>query len=1134
MDPRELYESRVIDNREFLLEDVLKHLLTGSDVNTLDIAVGYFYASGFIAIQEELEEFMDTKNGKIRIIMGNETSRDTASLLTNNEATEDYIDRIPKLMTEDIKDIEGKDFLAKIRKWIAEDRIDIKVYTGTANYFHAKTYLFYNQQSPYKGDSITGSSNFSKNGLRGNTELNVLGSDNFQALKRWYDMLWNSDEVSPFSEELLNIIDQENPEFVKDRQYQTIQETYYDYANLYAGPVTEIDEEIDWVKDLYGHQKTGIVHIADKVQSFGTAVLSDGVGLGKTRTAAAILKFRLDKNPDLKALLIVDRKLHVQWQEELAIVGVSPLQYDLTTRQLFASLDYDELSNYAKHYSFIIIDEVHQGFKNRDTQSYKKAKFLKENGLESLEAILLTATPWNNSREDVINIGSIFLNMTNIPNDRLYKQYFLYGNQGKVISALSDDDKAFDEFWEDIYLQRTRKTISSENDLFAQRNFPALDIPFEPRKNQLFSDNFDAISSLHFPYMDPIKYVQDSRYTVGVGQLKLMLLKLADSSWVAYLESIEKIINNTVKMKIKFEESNQLESKRFLKNYLGEKYDLSQYAVKRGIGSDDDIDLLEGNYFEFEMDSMIKKRTYLHRITSQIEEIDKRLADNVISRVLSEINQDLDILYGLEKQLLEAYRYRDEKYETVRDAIIEELEKGNKVIVISQFMRTAKYYKEQLSKESYFENNPFGLVVGDNSQCVIGEEYFSKNEILDRFAPRAKNKKEYIDSAEEINFIIGTDTISTGQNLQDATVMMNLDLPYNPMVLEQRIGRIDRPRKDKEITDIYVYTFPIYEAIESELRMAERLGQKIEGVLTDTDFDNVVLPEYASYLKDVTDKKDDALASMLEETVDKYYYDTNGAETHSDQYVIANSRMAEFKNNKIRDNREVEVENISFTNGKSHSLAVIKVDYRDANNSELTSENKIIDLTNNTEMFIVNGENHLFNELQHGLDSTRQLSLGQAELATYNTNNLIDELIPKFVEEYNRQIERVSEGMKRIENKTSKKVALLIRESAANSVNQMMILNKMKDANFDPRDLGELVKSIELIDQSSLLFEIISEIAKDVNQFWNEFEYYIELFREHKEELVSGDQKTVINKRKANREKTTYQLLLANIVLKNI
>ncbi|URI13760.1 hypothetical protein [Ligilactobacillus salivarius] len=165
-----------------------------------------------------------------------------------------------------------------------------------------------------------------------------------------------------------------------------------------------------------------------------------------------------------------------------------------------------------------------------------------------LKGLLLTATPWNNKREDVINIGTLFLDIDAIPNDRNYKQYLLLaGKTNKAVRGIAGDDVAFNQLWADLFLQRTRKTYDGKNVKFPNRKFPTVDIRYEPRKDQIFSDNFDTIVDLSFPYMDPIKYVIDSkREDVGGKKLKLMLLKRADSSWVAYKKSLGSIIDRLI------------------------------------------------------------------------------------------------------------------------------------------------------------------------------------------------------------------------------------------------------------------------------------------------------------------------------------------------------------------------------------------------------------------------------------------------------------------------------------------------------------------------------------------------------------------------------------------------------------
>lgn len=863
MDYKDLYYNKVIDNREIDMVEVLQHFLDDEDVRCLNVAVGYFYISGLELIKDSFIRFMDERNGQFNIIMGNETNSRTSNALSVDVDVDGYLESMPKALEKDTQDIFDKTFLQRIHQWIKEKRISVKVYVGDANYFHAKSYLFFNRINATTGHSVVGSSNFSKNGLQGNTELNVYSNDNFFALKGWYDTLWDSDEVKEFSPELLKIIEKHTVNDEDVQYYKSTRETYYDFANIFAKPYAELDENSPWIGELYPHQQTGVIDVEDKLNTFGTAILADGVGLGKTRTTAGIIRLAIDKKKNHRSLIIADKKLKTQWSEELAILGVSGEYYDYMSREEFALKKKDELDRIAKEYQLIIVDEAHLGFKNRGTQAYRKIQYVDEKATNMgnpIKGLLLTATPWNNSRKDVLNLGGLFLNIDDIPNDRQYKQCFLYGNTARVINKLEGDDAAFNEFWEDLFLQRTRKTYGGKNVSFAKRNFPIVEVPYEPRKNKLFSDNFDRITEPRFPYMDPIKYVVKDRNEIGGDRLKLLLLKRADSSWQAYLDSLKSIVDKTNQF------LQSLDSLQYSENPLGKfkaflsrTYKLDEYLEKQ-VGLlqvpeiSDDLDE-EDIMGRFNLDSQIKKRRYYDRIIGQIENIKWKDVKSKINQMISEAKFDVAILKTLISEIEQSYAKRDEKFEKVREIVLKELARGRKVILVSQFKITAQYYYSKLLDDNEIDSSRMGLVTGKNEDNRIGDELKSKKEILDRFFPKSKNRDDIVGTIEEINLIVGTDTISTGQNLQDATVIMNLDLPYNPMILEQRIGRIDRPRPDEKVNNIYIYTFPVYDAIEAELKMTERLGKKIAGVISDTQFDDIVLPEYVSYLENTKKKK---------------------------------------------------------------------------------------------------------------------------------------------------------------------------------------------------------------------------------------------------------------------------------------
>src|SRR5699024_1117897 len=255
------------------------YLLNKEEFRILDVAVGYFYISGLLLLKDEFTNFMDNRNGHFRILMGNETNGATVNVLDSGKY-QNYAELIKASTEKDTSNISDKEFLGKIAEWIKEGRIEVKVYTGTANYFHAKSYLFASSLNTGYGTAIVGSSNFSKSGLEGNTELNVLTQDGFFALHHWYNDLWLSkDEVTDFSPELIKIV-KSNGAKQTLQQYKPVKETYYDFANIFAQPYAELDMKQEWVQELFPHQRSGIISVKEKLDSLNTAVLSDGVGLG--------------------------------------------------------------------------------------------------------------------------------------------------------------------------------------------------------------------------------------------------------------------------------------------------------------------------------------------------------------------------------------------------------------------------------------------------------------------------------------------------------------------------------------------------------------------------------------------------------------------------------------------------------------------------------------------------------------------------------------------------------------------------------------------------------------------------------------------------------------------------------------
>jgi superfamily II DNA/RNA helicase len=203
------------------------------------------------------------------------------------------------------------------------------------------------------------------------------------------------------------------------------------------------------------------------------------------------------------------------------------------------------------------------------------------------------------------------------------------------------------------------------------------------------------------------------------------------------------------------------------------------------------------------------------------------------------------------------------------------------------------YYRSDL--DQVVTVSPNNAVTGTNQQLGL-----KRQQIFRLFAPAAtcRNPGEKPQPEEEISVLIGSETLSVGQNLQDADYLINIDLPWNPMILEQRIGRIDRPKQHR-VENIYIY----YANSESQLlRQASRLSnlnKKLVGDLVeesgtirnieridtlgasiygDTLFDDEILPGYIDFIHSLTKARSLEQGSLQEETYQKQ-------ETNRDLYT---------------------------------------------------------------------------------------------------------------------------------------------------------------------------------------------------------------------------------------------------------
>lgn len=165
---------------------------------------------------------------------------------------------------------------------------------------------------------------------------------------------------------------------------------------------------------LFEHQKSGAQHCLRVMEDFGVAVCADAVGLGKTRLAAAVTRLYRQQNSSAKIAMIAAFKLFPNWEREMSELGFKPNEYELYNKNLMSRKGNNFLADFNRYGGpdLVIIDEAHEGIRNYKNRIHKTCLEVQQSDRASKRQrhfLLLTATPWNNRREDIYNILAPFL-----------------------------------------------------------------------------------------------------------------------------------------------------------------------------------------------------------------------------------------------------------------------------------------------------------------------------------------------------------------------------------------------------------------------------------------------------------------------------------------------------------------------------------------------------------------------------------------------------------------------------------------------------------------------------------------------------------------------------------------------------
>ncbi|MUV56233.1 helicase-related protein [Halogeometricum sp. CBA1124] len=935
----------LVDNTDSKLEDVYRKIIR--ECEEVRIATGYFYLSGFDLYKDDLDNLADPdelESAPLRILMGRQTDQRTAGEI---EEGQNLRDKFKTELKNDITNLNNAqlDRLDRLRDFIADGLVDVRVRAPEQGYFHAKGASFRaasDDPAAREGDedkrataTVVGSSNFSQTGHRNNIELNLTSQErgDAEAFERWYDNQWANAEE--FSEEVVKVIENSGRyQDWKDQQEEkendeTSEElgTYLEPFELYkllaydtlGGNVGTRDSP------LYYFQTIGYESAREKLAQYNGCIISDSVGLGKSFIGGELL-YDYRQQGD-RCLLLVPANLTDQWmtllQDDTDEEGkpyfgleVDGTHLEVMSISKFQNLEHEEVQDLRDEFEVVLIDEAHR-FRNhgkwrpqpdheddyKGTRRHANLRLLRGKTM-----IMLTATPINNSATDLKNLISLFTGEDEIRNKSGYnfgafgdyielsaerkktaagKEEVSDEEQQNLTSQLQQKSEEISNILNEVMVLRTRKHVKDKilDDEDLEMSFK----PPEVHKEQyslpdayqpIYNYLPDVMDALHLPHIT-IKNPQAGSTLKAL--YKLNLLKRLESSTYAFVQSVQTLHESERTLLGLLEslpEEEKIDKLRAVQD--GEEAVTLEDFVEDEETAEDIEQTLEEFGFDTEAvradggdateqdelaDATVAEvKTYIREdltllayflqlfigdvakhggdVSDQSVTVRQWLHDHHAG-VLPELSEDEQnpLLYP-RSDLSEADEFTRDFYEAVfrlrefRDPKIDELAKvlqnnEGKVLIFTQYRATADYVYRTLRDN---QNSP---LTSDNSAVVKGGDD-NKQDIVRRFAPDAAGYQETLSESgeNELTYVVATDTLSEGVNLQDIHRVVNYDLPWNPMRIVQRVGRIDRIGST---ADKHVHNFYPDGDIEAAIKLLKRLQAKINDIALIVGKENNIL-----------------------------------------------------------------------------------------------------------------------------------------------------------------------------------------------------------------------------------------------------------------------------------------------------
>ena len=885
---REVAAVEIIDNiNKRLFDDLTSSIKDGDSLN---IAASCFSIYAYKALRDSLE-----KVDEVKFLF----TEPTFTATTTTKKQREFF--IPKLNRE--RSLCGSEFEVKLRNELKQKAIAKEC----ADWIRRKVTFKSNKTNELiqgliatDGAAYTPILGFTtvdlglESGNRVNTAIMKIDSPLSKQFVVMFDDLWKDEEkrqdvTEEVIESISNAYRENSPEFI---YFVTLYNIFHEFLEDISEDelpkeATGFKDSVIWGK-LYDFQKDAALSIINKLEKYNGCILADSVGLGKTFTALAVIKYYETRND--KVLVLCPKKLYQNWDTYRQPYVNNPLEKDKLGYKVLYHTDLSreagdsngvdlERLNWGA-FDLVVIDESHNfrnggqvlQEENEDDEDPKLNRYQRlvtkviRAGVKT-KVLMLSATPVNNRFNDLRNqlqiaytdyakgFDELVEGETGLSDifkaaQRAFNEWNDENHEGeKSIADLQKSlDPRFFKLLDAVTIARSRKHIQKYYNMSAIGKFPTRLKPIS--RNPSFiadrEDNFfyaiaTTLLTVKLAVYTPSIYILDSRRDIygmvienenGIGkQLSLQdrergILKLMFIQLLKRLESSVAAFRITLAWIVSLIDSAVNAVEEFKKG--------------KGPGKVDDYS--PGDNDEDEDLAIIGKGS--NKIA---------LADMDIESWLRDLKEDRKLLGGMLEGVSRITPECDNKLATliydIKNKIEHPINPGNKkVIVFTAFTDTANYLYENLALKLKSEGLECGLVTGSGSAKTTVElkrsERLDFNKVLTMFSPVSKERDALYPklSDKEIDVLIATDCVSEGQNLQDADYLVNYDIHWNPVRIIQRFGRIDRIGSRNEYIQLVNYWPPT--EIDDYIDLKGRVQRRAKAIsLTSTGNDNIVNPE---------------------------------------------------------------------------------------------------------------------------------------------------------------------------------------------------------------------------------------------------------------------------------------------------